>query len=106
MLKISIAEKSNECRLVLKGEMLGSGLAELTAICMRLKVGLRGRVMVIDIKDVMRISQEGENSLLELINNGAKLRPEGVLANSVLQQLAYRSKKQVNDLIGMSADLP
>jgi hypothetical protein len=105
MLKISITETATEYRLALKGGMVGSGLTELTTICTRLRAGLRGRMLVIDIKDVMLISQEGENCLLELINNGARLRPEGVLANRVLQQLAYRSKKKLGDLINTSANV-
>jgi hypothetical protein len=55
--------------------------------------------LIIDIKDVMLISQEGENALLQLINHGAKFRPDGVLAKLILQQLAHRSKKQLSDLI-------
>jgi hypothetical protein len=51
------------------------------------------------IKDAMLISQEGENVLLQLINEGAKLRPQSVLAKGVLQQLARRSKKEVGELI-------
>src|SRR5262249_33451890 len=48
-------------------------------------------------------SQEGENVLLQLINHGAKLRPEGVLAKSLLRQLARRSKKRLSDLIDVAS---
>jgi len=60
---------------------------------------LKGRALIIDMKDVMLISQEGENALLQLIDHGAKFRPEGALAKLILQQLAHRSKKQLCDLI-------
>jgi hypothetical protein len=55
--------------------------------------------LIVDMKDVMLISQEGENTLLQLINHGAKFCPGGVLAKLILQQLAHRSKKQLSDPI-------
>lgn len=72
-------------------------------MCARLKSELKGRALVIDIKDVTLISQEAENALLGLIiNQGAKLPPHGLLAKCVLQHLAHRSKKQVSELIDSS----
>ena len=102
MLKISLAETSTNCRVVLAGQMAGTGVTELWTICTRLKSELTGRTLVIEMQDVVLISQEGENILLQLINQGAKLRTQGVLAKRILQQLAHRSNKQVSDLIDTS----
>lgn len=104
MLKISLAETSAQCRVVLAGRMAGTGVTELRTMCARLKSELKGRTLVIEMKDVMFISQEGENTLLQLINLGAKLCAQGVLTKLVLRQLAHRSKKQVSDLIDMSPE--
>jgi hypothetical protein len=82
--------------------MVGIGITQLRTICARLKSELKGRALIIDMKDVMLISQEGENALLQLIDNGAKFRLEGALAKLILQQLAHRSKKQLCDLIDES----
>jgi hypothetical protein len=79
--------------------MVGTGITKLGTICARLKSELKGRALIIDMKDVMLISQEGENAVLQLINHGAKFGPDGVLAKLILQQLAHRSKKQLSDLI-------
>ena len=87
------------CRVVLEGRIAGTGITELRTICARLKSELKGRALIIDIKDVMLISQEGENALLHLINHGAKFRPDGVLAKLIVQQLAHRSNKQLSELI-------
>lgn len=103
MLTISVTEMSTQCRLVLKGRMIGTGVTELRTIWALLNAELRSRALVIDIKDVMLMSQEGENLLLQLINHGAKLRPEGVLAKGLLRQLARRSKKRLGDLIDVSS---
>jgi hypothetical protein len=40
-----------------------------------------------------------DGSSMQLINQGAKLRPPSVLAKGMLQQLARRSKKQVSDFV-------
>src|SRR5215469_15922950 len=102
MVKISVTDTSTQCRLVLKGRMVGTGVTELRTIWALLNAELGSRALVIDIKDVMLISQEGENVLLQLINHGAKLRPEGVLAKGLLCQLARRSKKRPSDLTDVS----
>jgi anti-anti-sigma regulatory factor len=99
MLKISLAETSTQCQVVLEGRMVGSGVTELRTICAGLIAELKERALVIDIKNVILISQAGENTLLQLIKHGAKLRHQGVLAKCVIQQLAQRSKKQPSDLI-------
>ena len=103
MLKISLTWTSTQCRVVLEGRIVGAGITKLRAICARLKSELKGRALIIDMKDVMLISQEGENALLQLINHGAKFRPDGALARLILQQLARRSKKQISDLIDGSS---
>ena len=82
--------------------MVGIGITQLRTICARLKSELKGRALIIDMKDVMLISQEGENALLQLVDHGAKFRLEGALAKLILQQLAHRSKKQLCHLIDES----
>jgi DNA-directed RNA polymerase specialized sigma24 family protein len=106
MLKISKRETPTQCRLILEGRMVGTCVTELSTMCALLKTELRGRTLVIDIKDVVVISQEGENVLLQLIDHGAKLRPEGLLAKGLVRQLAQRSKKQVSELIDPSHTSP
>lgn len=103
MLKISLIETSTKCRVVVEGRMTGAGVNELKTLCSRLKSELKLRALVIDIKNVVLISQEGENALLRLINQGAKLGAEGMLAKCIVQQLAHRSKRQVSDLVDASA---
>ena len=102
MLRISVFETATQCWVILKGRMVGTGLTRLRTMCTHLKSKANGRALVIDMKDVMLISQEGENLLLQLINNGTKLRVEGVLAKCLLQQLARRSKKELGDIVEKS----
>ena len=93
MLKVSIVQTDSECRLLLEGALVGVGLEELRAMSNRARVELDGRTLVIDIKSASAISQAGENVLLQLINAGAKVRANCVIARRVLQELARRSKK-------------
>ena len=64
---------STQCRVVFERRMVGTGITKLRTICARLKSELKGRALIIDLKDVMLISQEGENALLQLINHGSKV---------------------------------
>jgi hypothetical protein len=73
--------------------MIGTDVRDLRTICTRLRDELGRRTLVVDIKNVILINQEGENLLLQLINRDAKLRPEGALAQGVVQQFARRSKE-------------
>src|SRR5215472_4171256 len=75
MLKIFLFEAPTHCRVVLEGRMVGTGMKKLMTICAGPKSELKGRKLIIDMKDVMLISQEGEKALLQLINYGAKIRP-------------------------------
>ena len=52
---------------------------------------LFGRKLVIDMKHVTAISQEGENVLFELIQKGVKFRCSGVFTKHVLKQVARRA---------------
>jgi len=47
----------------------------------------------LDLANVAVISQEGENALLELMNEGAKFRCSGVVTKHVIQELRRRSKR-------------
>ena len=99
MLKISVVDSRTQRRLVLEGQLIAPWVAELRAAWTRVRAELNGRDVVIELDHVMVISQEGENALLQLINEGARFRCRGVLTKHVLQQLARRGKKSANELI-------
>jgi hypothetical protein len=99
MLKISVVDSRTQRRLVLEGQLIGPWVAEVRSAWTRIKTELHGRVLVIELDHVTVISQEGENTLLQLINEGAKFRCRGVLTKHVLQQLARRSKRNTNEIV-------
>jgi hypothetical protein len=93
MLKISTIESSGQCRLVLEGKLIAPWAGELKTACERARAGLHGRKLVVDIKYLISISQEGENMLLELMDDGVTLRGFGVFTKHILKRLAQRKHR-------------
>ena len=95
MLKISIIEGYSRCCLIVEGKLVGPWASELKIACEKAKTGLGGRELVLDLKYLTAISQEGENLLLELMSNGIKFRCRGVFTKHVLKQLSQRANTAV-----------
>ena len=93
MLKISIVERRKQRRLVVEGKLVAPWSDELKAACERAASGLNGRELVIDLKNVTPISQQGENLLLELMKHGVRCRGCGVFTNQILKQVARRLRR-------------
>jgi anti-anti-sigma regulatory factor len=93
MLKISIVEGRKQRRLVVEGKLVAPWSDELKAACERAGSGLNGRELVIDLKNVTPISQQGENLLLELMKQGVRFRGCGVFTNEILKQVARRLRR-------------
>jgi len=93
MLKISILEGRNERRLIVEGKLVAPWSAELKTACDKARVDLGGRELVVDVRNLSVISQEGENVLLDLINQGVRFRCCGVFTKQVLKQLARRMRR-------------
>lgn len=91
MLKILILDSSNRRRVVLEGKLVAPWAAELITACDNARADLRGRDLVLDLNNLMAISQDGENALAALAHQGVKFRRAGVLAKQVFRQLARRS---------------
>ena len=83
-------ESTRHFRLVLEGKLIAPGAGELKGACERARADLRGRELIVDMRNLIAISQEAENVLLELMNEGVKLRAYGVFTKHILKQLAQR----------------
>ena len=99
MLKISVIDSRTERRLVLEGKLIAAWVAELRTAWKAVRREIEGRALVVDLGNVAVISQEGENALLELMNEGAKFRCSGVLTRHVIQELRRRSKRDSSKAI-------
>lgn len=91
MLRISTIEGRRQRRLIVEGKLVGPWVAELKSACEEAIADLRDRELVVEMKQVTTISQEGENVLLELISSGIKFCSLGVFTRRVLKQLSRRA---------------
>lgn len=95
MLRISLIDSARQCRLVVEGKLIAPWAAELRSTCEKARTDLRGRELVIEMKHVTAISQEGENVLFELISNGIKVRCTGLFTKHVVKELTRRANRHV-----------
>jgi hypothetical protein len=95
MLKISLIDSARQRRLVVEGKLIAPWAAELRNACQEARADLRGRELVIEMKHITMISQEGENVILELINGGIRFRCRGVFTKHVVKELARRTSRNL-----------
>ena len=95
---ISIVEGSSRRRLVLEGKLIAPWASELKTAYEKARADLQGRELVVDMKNVITISREGENVLLELINEGVKFRCRGLFSKHVLKQLVQPRRRNLQEV--------
>jgi anti-anti-sigma regulatory factor len=92
MLKISIIENDRKRQVVLEGKLVAPWTNELNNIAQEATVDRDRRELVIDLRSVTAISADGEDVLLALMDQGARLRVSGVFMRQVVKQLSRRSR--------------
>ena len=97
MLKISILDTRNRRRLVVEGKLVAPWAAELTSVWRTAMADPDGRDVVIYVKCLTAITEDGENVLLELMNEGARFRSSGVFTKQVLKRLACKIRRNVQE---------
>jgi anti-anti-sigma regulatory factor len=97
MLKITIIDAPDRRRLVLEGKLVAPWVAELRRECREAAANLRGRQIVIELRNVTYISEDGENVLLELMKEGVRFRSSGVFTKHIMKRLACRSRKNTRE---------
>jgi hypothetical protein len=90
MLKITTIKTTRRCRLVLEGELVPPWVAELQKAWKDACCSAGCLPLTVDIRNVVAISQEGTDILLEMMNEGARFVCGGVLNRHVVQQLTRR----------------
>jgi hypothetical protein len=97
MLKISLMDRDRECRLVVEGKLIAPWAAELRSAYEKVRADLNGRDLVIELRHLTAISQEGENVILELIREGARFSCRGVFTKHVFEELTRRARRDVRE---------
>ena len=78
----------------MEGKLITPWTTELRSACEKARENLKGRELVVDLRNLTVISPEGENLLVTLMNEGIKFRCCGVFTRQVLRQLARRARTQ------------
>jgi hypothetical protein len=105
MMRISVVESRSRLRLVIEGKLAAPWTAELRRTWNSARPQLRGRALVIDVRNVTHISWEGENALLDLMTEGARFACKGVFTKRILEQLARQCRcKSEPTVIALSND--
>lgn len=97
MLKISILDTSSHRRLVIEGKLVAPWAALLRSVWQKATADLNGRVVEIDLEGLTAITEEGEDILLELMQEGASFRPSGVFTKQGLELIAYMIRGNVQE---------
>lgn len=97
MFKISVIDTPAQRRLILEGKLIAPWTTELRSFCDKAKADLNQRELVIDIKQLTAISQEGENLLFELLKKGMVMRSAGLFTKQVLTQLNRRLRRELQE---------
>ncbi len=99
MLKISVVDTDQQRQLILEGALISPWAAELREVCEAARADLHGRKLFIQLQDLTAISQEGENVLVQLLNDGATLQCCGVFTKHVVNELLRRRYTPASQVI-------
>ena len=83
--------------MVVEGKLIAPWAAELRSAWREAAADLNGRELLIDVKDLTAISEDGENVVLELMKEGARFRSSGVFTKQVLKRLARKVRSDVEE---------
>ena len=95
MLKISILDTPSKRQLLIEGKLIGPWASELARVWRQATTDLNGRALIIDVKGLTTITEDGENVLLELMKEGASFRSSGVFTKQVLKRMTRKFRQDV-----------
>jgi hypothetical protein len=93
MLKISIRDNPRQRQLLIEGKLIGPWATELARVWRQATADLNGRALMIDVKGLTAITEDGENVLLELMKERASFRSSGVFTKQVLKRMARKIRR-------------
>jgi len=88
MLKISVIDTKTQCRMVLEGKLIAPWTTEFRSAAENAVRDLAGRELLIDVKNLTAIGEDGKAALQQLMRPGVRFVCCGVFTRHVLKQLA------------------
>ena len=98
MLRITVTENTSEQRWVLQGRLIESTIDELIGSWRANRRCSPTQRCVVDLNEVTSIDKEGEQVLLTMIKDGAKLVASGLYTKHLLESLSTRIGAQSDPL--------
>ena len=103
MLKITVVEDARWRRLIVEGKLIAPWAAELATAYQTAKVDLQNRELIVDLGSLTAISSEGEDVLLQLMQEKVKFLC-GLYVKEVLRQLGRKRRGSLRDGADKCAD--
>lgn len=97
MLRISVHDSRKQRHLVVEGKVTAPWIEELRTAQMDALSSLGGRQLVVELRDVTAISDDGEDALLNLMRSGAQFRSSGVFTKHIVRNL-LRKKDEASGI--------
>lgn len=92
MLKITTVDAPNQRKLVLEGMLVEPWLQEFRRVWEDARQSNETRKLIIDLKNVTVISQEGRDTLSQIMSEGVQITGCGVHTKHVVRQVARTCK--------------
>jgi len=90
MLKITRVKTERRWRVILEGELIAPWVTELRKECKEIRNLEGGLKVIVDLRNVVSISQEGREVLFEMMSQGVKFICGGVLNRHILRELSRK----------------
>jgi len=91
MLKITVVDDASQRRLIVEGKFIAPWAAELATAYQTAKADLQNHELIVDLRNLTAISSEGEDVLLQLMQEKVKFLC-GVYVKEVLRQLGRKGR--------------
>jgi len=92
MLRITIAEGPTEQRWILQGRLVAPWVAELETTWEKARGSHEARKRVVDLSEVTRIDERGEQVLQEMKSEGVELIACGVYMKFLVEEMSSQCK--------------
>ena len=102
-MKITIVEDARRRRLIVEGKLIAPWAAELATAYQTARVDLQNRELIVDLRSLTAISSEGEDVLLQLMNEKVKFLC-GVYTKEVLRQLGLKARDNLREAAAENTD--
>jgi ABC-type transporter Mla MlaB component len=96
MLRITVTESTSEQRWILQGRLTGSTVEEWITSWRANQRCQPSRTCVVDLNEITSIDKDGEQALLMMLRDGAKLVATGLYTKHLLESLSVQDTSEGN----------